>query len=356
MYCSFLSCILSCRLILLTNTLLIFRADRFSAFWDSDPEKENPTRPQIVSDVAAASFIPHSSESSFVRKLLTHSSQFYAHLSKTDPKSGVVLRPGVQYVESKAANSAPWYSDLVFNVTRCHPSTESSASAPSQNLATLPSDKPAGWKFDTYLIEPRFFIAWLQRQLETCGVTFEKRHLSNLSELTGYDAIIDCAGMGAKELVNDSALTPIPGHVLILRHTGLNFWMRDISVPGTIGYVYPQRNYVVVGGTKSDEGTKDEEVLIAARLKTKGQLLLPETAQWPVYCLNRGERPGRDHPCVEVDISSLISMQQTDKNVPLIVHNYGHSGEGYCLAPGCATYVTSLVVRHLRPTIRRAAL
>jgi hypothetical protein len=65
---------------------------------------------------------------------------------------------------------------------------------------------------------------WLENQ---SGVSLVKRKLSSLDEvsLENFDIVINCSGVGAKNLVKDDAVKPISGHVLRVEAPDIHFTM-----------------------------------------------------------------------------------------------------------------------------------
>lgn len=72
-----------------------------------------------------------------------------------------------------------------------------------------------GWNFITYTAEPVLLLPWLMEKFIALGGKVEKRKIRTLDELAeeGYDLIINCSGLGARELVADKTMTPIRGQV-----------------------------------------------------------------------------------------------------------------------------------------------
>lgn len=72
-----------------------------------------------------------------------------------------------------------------------------------------------GWHFLTYTAEPVLLLPWLMEKFIIFGGETERRHVKALHELAedGYDLIINCSGLGARELVADETVTPIRGQV-----------------------------------------------------------------------------------------------------------------------------------------------
>jgi glycine/D-amino acid oxidase-like deaminating enzyme len=317
---------------------VIVLSAEYSAYWDASLwDEEIILGSNLVSDVAAASFIPHSKDSPRAREWISTSSRFYADICNYHPEAGVVLRKGKEYVSPAHSHTQPWYSDYVFNM-------RFSAGVPSDPHAL---SSTASWHFETFLIEPRFFIPWLRLQLEALGVTFQKQFVESFSELSSYDVVVNCTGLGARKLAKDESMEEVAGQVLLLKQPcpSSNEWIRDTSQDGSIAYVYPQRNTVVVGGTKARELSKDAGKLESNLRANCARFGLTELANAPSIGLNGGHRPGRREARVEIDSACLDESPGEHKpsKRPIVIHNYGHSGEGYCLAPGCAVYVVSLL-------------
>ena len=71
-----------------------------------------------------------------------------------------------------------------------------------------------GFRFVTYICEGSKLLPHLLQQfIANKGVVISKR-LQSLDEIASdYDVIINCTGLGAKQLVNDQSMHPIRGHI-----------------------------------------------------------------------------------------------------------------------------------------------
>jgi D-amino-acid oxidase len=69
--------------------------------------------------------------------------------------------------------------------------------------------------YDAVLVDTQKHFEWLRREISSMGGTHIRRSLQSLFELKGYDWIINCSGIGAHSLVNDKAVFPIKGILLI---------------------------------------------------------------------------------------------------------------------------------------------
>ncbi|KAL6421870.1 hypothetical protein ACFW04_010788 [Cataglyphis niger] len=77
------------------------------------------------------------------------------------------------------------------------------------------SNYKQAWHFITYTAEPFLLLPWLMERFIALGGKMEKRNIKTLHELAeeGYDLIINCSGLGARELVADKTVTSIRGQV-----------------------------------------------------------------------------------------------------------------------------------------------
>lgn len=291
----------------------------------------------LVSDVAAASFIPHSAHTPQLLSWLKASSAFYTEVEKSQPMAGVKWKKGIEFRESP---QRPWFEDCVRSMEPCND---------LRSLGIIEGGEKAskrynGWKYETFLIEPRFFIPWLRSQLEALNVSFKQAKITSWDDISSkYDVIVNCTALGARILEKDESIKGVGGQIIVSRFTGLDCWVRDKSSSASIAYIYPQRNTVVLGGTSSTELRTDE-----AKLKSEildGCVALDSSvASYPLLGVNGHYRPYR--PTLRLEIDSKSSTE-TSKGA-ILIHNYGYGGEGYCFGPGCATHVLSLVDEALK--------
>lgn len=77
------------------------------------------------------------------------------------------------------------------------------------------TDFRQGYNFITYTAEPFLLLPWLIKEFVALGGKMERRNIKMLQQLAeeGYDLIINCSGLGARELVADKTMTPIRGQV-----------------------------------------------------------------------------------------------------------------------------------------------
>jgi D-amino-acid oxidase len=161
------------------------------------------------------------------------------------------------------------------------------------------------------------------------GVRFEKLEDVDLK----FDLLINCAGIGARELVHDFDLEPHRGQVAIVPKID-NLECAIVCDDNPLTYAIPRTNDCVFGGTNevsdnlnADPATTNAIVSECARvLKIDNPRVLRERV---------GLRPFRKSG-VRLDSEKL-------RDGRTVIHNYGHGGSGFTLSWGCAENVFELV-------------
>ncbi|MEP7019550.1 MAG: FAD-dependent oxidoreductase [Pseudonocardiales bacterium] len=236
-----------------------------------------------------------------------------------DPASGVDLRAGRQLCRTTALD--PWWVDAVPRLDRVRP-------------ADLPSGYIDGFELTVPVVDMAVHLRWLTERVTAMGVGLRRARLDNLAEAhDGVDAVVNCAGLGARELVGDTELVPVRGQVVLVEQFGLRRWTLDETDELDPTYVVPRRDTVVLGGTAVN-GDEDCAVrpAVAQAILHRAIELVPGVAGARVVGHRVGLRPARS--AVRLEIDPLESRT---------VHCYGHGGAGVTLAYGCAQDVVHLI-------------
>ena len=249
-----------------------------------------------------------------------------AALAGRDPAAGVRLRPGVELVPDDSRE--PWWAGAVPDLVR--------VAAPVPGFA-------AGWRFTAPVVDMSHYLPWLEARLADRGVVPEMAAVADLADVDlvddpghrggGAEVVVDCAGLGARELVPDPSLTPVRGQVVVVDQVGLTEWL-VAEDRETLTYVVPRLDDIVVGGT-AEEGAEDLAVdpATASAILERATALVPALAGARVREHKVGLRPTR--PSVRLDAEH--------RGRRTIVHCYGHGGAGVTLSWGCAAEVVDLV-------------
>jgi D-amino-acid oxidase len=165
-------------------------------------------------------------------------------------------------------------------------------------------------------------------------VRFEK--LEDVSR--EFDFVINCAGIGARELVQDVDLEPHRGQVAIVPKID-NLTCAIVSDDAPLIYAIPRTNDCVFGGT--NEISDNLEVNPAATSKIVAQCSRVLDIQNPKILTERvGLRPFR-RSGVRLERDKLHDGRT-------VIHNYGHGGAGFTLSWGCAEDVLDLAATSAR--------
>jgi D-amino-acid oxidase len=149
-----------------------------------------------------------------------------------------------------------------------------------------------------------------------------------------FDLVINCAGIGARELVQDIDLEPHRGQVAIVpKIESLSAAIVCDDAP--LMYAIPRANDCVFGGTNdlsnnwaADPATTERIVAECSRvLNINKPRVLAERV---------GLRPFRKSG-VRIERDRLADGRA-------VIHNYGHGGAGFTLSWGCAREVLELAV------------
>lgn len=241
-------------------------------------------------------------------------------------KLGVSLIPCIKTSDKEEA--IPSVSDFVYGF---------------QTLSTneLAAYKKPEWKqgfrFITYTCEgSKLMPHLLQQFLANKGVVVAK-HLESLDEIASdYDVIINCTGLGAKQLIGDQLVHPIRGHIFRVRAPWLKSILIDESEEGN--YIIPNQDSVVLGGTHDKDQWDLEPRKEDAQFILNGcTYLFPSLEKAEVVYEWIGLRPGRQTLRVEKEEKTIQGRRL------VVIHDYGHGGSGLTLFYGCALKVADLL-------------
>lgn len=214
----------------------------------------------------------------------------------------------------------------------------------------LPERFVTAFSFSTLVVTQKYYMSFLMKTLESRGVRFEQKKLQSLRDLNGrgFDAIINCAGLGSHGLISDSEMYPIRGQVIRVRAPWMNsiwFWGPDHRK----SYIIPNVDSVVLGGT-AEKGNWDitPSIRETERILSDVCEVFPAFRQAQIENVWVGLRPGRTP--VRLECEEVQGGAMGDKNTKYIFHCYGHGGSGITLAMGCAhDLVNNLLIPKLFP-------
>jgi D-amino-acid oxidase len=192
----------------------------------------------------------------------------------------------------------------------------------------------SGFSLRVPLMDTTIYLDYLGARFRKAGgeihsnVRFEKPEDVDAK----FDLVINCAGIGARDLVQDADLEPHRGQVAIVpRIESLSTAIFCDDEP--LMYAIPRAKDCVFGGTNdvSDSLLADPET--TSRIVAECSRVL-NIDKPPVLTERVGLRPFR-RSGVRLERDRLRDRRS-------VIHNYGHGGAGFTLSWGCAREVLDL--------------
>lgn len=239
-----------------------------------------------------------------------------------DPDSGVRVSWG-RLVSNVGDDAPPWAHDVP-------------GFAPC-----APADHPEGFRLAFWVelpvVDMIMYLDHLLARLELAGGRIAQRRVSDLpSQAPPGGVVVDCAGLGARELAPDPSLVPVQGQHVIVDNPGLEletFLFEGGAETEWTGF-FPHGRRVVLGGVaRRGRGDRFPEPTIADAILARAIAVEPRFEGSVVMRTDVGVRPYR--PTVRLDTEDVEGVR--------VVHNYGHGGSGVTLSWGCAADVLDLV-------------
>lgn len=275
-----------------------------------------------TSAVAAAIWYPYKAyPEGKVLRWGKESYELFEKLARYPNETGVRMREGVELRREPAPE--PWWGGAAPNVRRCMEEE-------------LPPGYTDGYAFVAPVVEMPLYLRYLVGRFMDGGGRIDERAVRSPEEAAeGARVVVNCAGLGARELVGDASVTPIRGQIVRVRNPGLVRFVLDERNPEGVTYIVPRSEDCVLGGT-AEEGSWDTtpDPKTAAAILERCAALEPRLEGAEVLEHKAGLRPGR--PEVRLELETLAD------GTPC-VHNYGHGGSGVTLSWGCAGEALGLV-------------
>ena len=306
---------------------------------------------QTTSSVAAAAWFPyHVEPAERVIPLALETYQVLLDLARF-PESGVSIIESRQFLRTGEIEIPDWAIPLGaqplpvvipsevegsrcagFKVSPRDPSTPPAYAGSAQHDHCFAS----GFSLRVPLMDTTIYLDYLTARFRKAGGEIHANvHFKKLEDIDRkFDLVINCAGIGARELVHDADLEPHRGQVAIVpRIEGLSCAVVCDDAP--LMYAIPRANDCVFGGTNdlTDNLTADP----ATTQRIVGECSRVLNIDNPRVLAERvGLRPFR-RSGVRLERDRLADGRT-------VIHNYGHGGAGFTLSWGCATHVLELAM------------
>lgn len=248
--------------------------------------------------------------------------------------SGVTLVHGCMSLAGSV--DLPWWKDYMLGF--------SEVDEREKRLYNIPREYKHVYSFSSYVVECSIYLLWLLNRFKCNGGTVQCRHISTLDELSSFNVIVNCTGLGSRQLVSDQSIYPTRGDAVTVRAPWVKQFIFLINKE-QYTYVFPRSSSVLCGGTGIDHDWSDvPDPLVTENILKRCAEVVPSLADAEVIDQYAGLRPMR----TRVRLEAVPHDQQT------VIHCYGHGGKGITYSWGCADDVckiieeTSSIQRHDR--------
>jgi D-amino-acid oxidase len=280
--------------------------------------------PQTTSNVAAAVWYPYKAHPA--NRVTAWGAEAYRAFQRlgTVADSGVFMASVLECLAAPTPD--PWWVAAVAGFRHATP-------------VELPAGYTDGYAFEAPVIDTGVYLDYLVRTFQARGGQIVQRAVRDLADAFAASAVVvNCAGLGARELVGDHDLHPSRGQVVRIRHTGFRRVLLDDFGPNAVAYIVPRTRDIILGGT-DDEGNESTTIDpdVTEGILRRCARLAPEFAAVgarDILGVACGLRPVRS--TVRVEAERLAPDRW-------LIHNYGHGGAGVTLSWGCAAEVAALV-------------
>jgi len=295
--------------------------------------------PNTTSNIAAAVWYPYDAGSND-RAVKWGAIAYKVFGDLMDAPGTGVIRRNVLELLAEPDPEGPWWKASVPGVEHARPDE-------------LPAGYADGFVFDAPVIDTSIYLNYLRSRFEAAGgVIVEDRTVHDLSEAFAIcDVVVNCTGLGARELEHDTSFRPTRGQVVRVRQNGFTRVLIDDRGPttnpyasGKLTYIVPRSNDIILGGTAiADDITTDDEIkqkIDNEEVQTiirRCAALAPEFAHLTpddILEVKIGLRPVRSD--VRLERESFTPEHW-------LISNYGHGGAGVTLSWGCAAEVAEHV-------------
>ena len=119
----------------------------------------------------------------------------------------------------------------------------------------------------------RCICAWLERRLAAAGGAVERRAVDGFAEAAAQaPVVVNCTGLGARELVPDPAVRPVRGQLVVVENPGIATWFTEADPARPRRRTSSRsRAGLVLGGTaEEDDGRREPDPAVAAGDRARG--------------------------------------------------------------------------------------
>ena len=241
-----------------------------------------------------------------------------------DPATGVRMAPALTVGDLPATGELPPQARSIPDLRPAGPDE-------------VPAGFGGGFRATMPLMDMPRYLDHLVGRLAGAGVEIQERVVRSLAEAAdAAPVVVNCTGLGSRQLLGDTELEPVFGQHVVLTNPGLDMLFMELATTAEWTSYAPHPTRVVCGGIRvpgRTDRTPDPDV--TERILHRVRAVEPRLHDAEVVEVITGLRPER--PAVRVEAERLGNAR--------LVHNYGHAGNGVSLSWGCAREATALAVQ-----------
>jgi D-amino-acid oxidase len=212
----------------------------------------------------------------------------------------------------------------------------------------LPPGRTEGFRARLPLVDMPTHLRHLVARCAALGIpVLEDQHLRTPDDLASSSTpiVVNCTGLGSRELLGDAELTPVQGQLAVVDNPGRTEWYVDADTtaagagadPTASTYLFPQPYGLLLGGTaRPGEWCRTPDPATAEAILARCAAIDPRLAGARIREHRVGLRPARTAVRLEAEPAPRPDGSHW-------FHSYGHGGAGVTTAWGCAEEMAALI-------------
>jgi len=198
----------------------------------------------------------------------------------------------------------------------------------------LPKNYIDGYQIEGLVMDTDIYMNYLFEECKRLGGKVIKKTIKNVKEaLQKHTLVINCTGLGSRELFNDQTIFPCRGQILRIKPNGFDYSLFEEEGPNSLAYIIPRLKDIVIGGTAQDNNWNlDPDPKDTKDILRKCAAILPQFEKVEILETKVGLRPKRKE----------VRLEAEKFGDSVIIHNYGHGGAGFTISWGCAQNVVDI--------------